>query len=220
MPGYSAFRRFRLASMIFWLGLACCNSPALAKTTGVGDVTRRPVSFRVAEFQPLAHFGNDGIRVTYAAALGGQCSLELHPVDMHLATGDILFYWTKDRSVTPTRSKGRIELGSRIQLNMPRRYYDALVSKIDATLAQPDAPADPNAEPVVCMDGALILTERRKHGRTGWVEMSSCEDDQARFNAVPRLILATIPSLQCWLFPGDKLDACYPPELEDQARSN
>jgi hypothetical protein len=210
-----------------WLVVMGCAAPSMAKTTGVGDVTRGPVSFRVAAFQPLAHFGADGVRVTYAAALGGEWSMELHPVDARLGTGDILFYRSDDRSVRSARSRRRIEFGTRILLHMPRREYDTLVAKIDAALAQPDPPVNQGADPcpptkphcVVCDDGPDYLTERRKHGRTQWIDLSDC-DDGARFADVARLIVGAFPALQCWLLPEDKPDVCHPSRPQDDKPSN
>jgi hypothetical protein len=204
--------------------LAFFGVPSMAKTTGHGELTRRPATFRIIVPQPLARFGDDGIRVTYEPALGEYWSIELHPVAANQVVGDISFYGVPDQGVTFTHPPRRVRLDGWMSLGMSRRRYDALAAKIDAALAERDPPADQGApassaadvsQMVICTDAAGYLTERRKRGQTAWMALNAC-DDEDHFADVGHLMAQAFPELRCFIAFHDNADACRPPEPPDE----
>ena len=186
---------------------------------GSGDAIHKPITTgNFTAFQSLSHFGDDGFRVTYSPSLGGSWSIELHPVSPDWAEGEIVFYAPVHNGETFTGGDEQMRFGGWIGLRMSRRRYDALVAKIDAEMAKPDPPIEqspsPPTELVICTDGADYLTERRKRGQTTWLSLNSC-DDSDRYEDIPRLVLQAFPDLQCWIFPHDTGDACYPKRLPE-----
>jgi len=156
--------------------------------------------------------------VTYSASLGRSWSIELHPEGGDWVGGEIVFYAPVHDGESLTSPNEKMRFVGWMALGMSRRRYDALVAKIDAAMDEPDAtpPAQSaqSEELVVCTDGASYLTERRKHGRTTWMDLDTCYDSD-RDEDIARLVLEAFPQLHCWLFPHDDGVTCYPSELPE-----
>jgi hypothetical protein len=192
------------------LALLVSVAPALAKTSGVGNPPYfERTSLHVTAFRPLARLGSDAIRVTYESSRGGDWSFELHRAGGVIRGGVAQF----------GRIHGRLKLFGWMWLGSQHGIYTAAVAGIDAILATPEPQPDPNADLVVCTDGAGYLVERRTKGVTRWANYATCYDSDS--DDIVRVLVKFYPDLDCWLLPPDTLpDHCRRPDLPDDDQGN
>jgi hypothetical protein len=183
----------------FWL--LVLGQPTVANE-GSGEFAHHDdVPFAV-HAKPLEQIGDDVIRFSTTPALGGPAWVaELHR-EPDRGVGSVTFgYW----------GRGDWEEGGSLSLGLSLKQYDELVAKVDALVAQSGAKADTktNRHGIgvvhICTDGPGYLTERRKNGRTIWLD-GFCGDDHPN-NAIARLMFAVVSSNLCSYGPSPDLCA-------------
>jgi hypothetical protein len=185
--------------MVASLSLALYAAPAPAKT-GVGNFFRRPAINKITRFEPLSRFGDDAVRVTFLPFEHVGWTIELHPGGPSGATGEVAFYEPSGR--------GDIFVGW-LRLGMRRGDYDALLASIDAAMAKRDRAEFQGEKPgelIVCTEAPLYVTERRRHGKTTWIQ-DTCAAEMPAAEVVD-LMVAAFPYPLCWYALSAPYDAC------------
>jgi len=206
----------RTKLVLVLLAVIPCGSPAGAASeqSGVGSHFRYAATVKhVTLFEPLSVHGSDAIRVTVDH--GGNRSgwtIELYPegpdrrVPLRHAAGAAAVYIASERPVFVTGWE---------RLALSRNDYDQVAAHVDAALSRRE-PWPQSSDLVVGCGEPRILVERRKHGRTTWLEQE-CGASKAGEQIVG-ILIKRFPFPLCWyLYTAAFTEPCRavrPPGLE------
>jgi hypothetical protein len=139
-------------------------TPAIGET-GVGNL---PPQIGVPRGPSMSGLGADAFRFTANQWRRLNWVLELHQDDDLHASGAIAFYGRSDN--------GGLKKFGWLSLSLSGAEYDQLMGKIDAALSRGDQTpvATGPGELVVCIDGEIYASERRKSGQTTWITSPRC----------------------------------------------
>jgi hypothetical protein len=143
--------------------LALATASAALADSGEGPLPQQARVVNVPS-APIEQLGDDAFRFSVWRFKSLYWVVELRRADANYAEGEITFY-----------NHANLRVGwLRFYLRLPD--YDRLMAKIDAALARGDRrplQASPN-QIIVCADGPLYASERRKGGREWWIATSQC----------------------------------------------
>lgn len=206
-------------------GLCVTHACAQPEKSGVGNHFRT-LSRRIEVFEPLSRHGPDALRVTVdprSEMVRVAWTVELYPEGPNprasrrrRAVGFAILYDPADGSPARPLFVAKWE-----RLVMWQTDYEQLVGRLDAALARRDPWPSSDALVVGC-GSPRYLIERRKHGKTTWLQQD-CPSDRAS-SEIEDMLIEAFPFPLCWyLYSAEFTEPCKtvgPPGIrhdEDEA---
>jgi hypothetical protein len=184
-------RRLAVVALVAALQL---SAPALAdhnQQHGVGDALRHPRTEQFVTDESLRSHGPEGVRISYLPYQGAGWTISLWPRGA-AAAGKVVLRWD---------DRHGFNFGW-FRLDLSRVGYDRLVARIDAALAR----GEPARGLSFCPEGDVFLAERRRAGRTSWVQQT-CGGDMS--TAIVEILVSAFPKQLCpWSPFAQDLHAC------------